>query len=278
MPSLELLRLANNNFTQFPTAVLQLPKLAWLSLAGNPCTKAPVSHPSQLDSRFRIRNLRDDFDVDWSHPFGGGTSGVAFPAVQRKTRRKVAVKKFKASTGSDGRAMDEIAVSLAASGIEGVIHAVGFWVEQGVNGDVVDLGLVTELVGEDAKCVAVAPSFESCTRSVYEKGQSLSREMAGNIVSVVKRGVEGLLKAGLAHGDVYGHNVMVGRKRDGEGTVVLGDLGAAWFVPEEVREGVWEIEMRAFEVFRREIMSMVDEDMNSQRVRGDTERQPLKVY
>lgn len=187
---------------------------------------------------------------------------MAFPAVRRKTGNKVAVKKFKALTGSDGLALDEISVSLAASGIEGVIHALGFWAKENTSGDVIELGLVTELVGGDAKCIAGAPTFESCTRSVYEEGKRLNREEAERIVSVVKRGVEGLLKIGLAHGDVYGHNVMVGGGGAEKGTVVLGDLGAAWFVPEDVREKIREIEMRAFEVFWGEIMSIVDEDMN----------------
>lgn len=259
MQSLELLRLANNNFEQFPDGILRLPNLTWLSLAGNPCTKAPISHPSQLNPSFRIHNLYREFDIDWNHPFGGGTSGMAFPAVQRDTGRKVAVKKFKAFAGSDGCALDEILVSLAASGIEGVIHTLGFWAEADAGGKMAELGLVMELVGGDAKCIAGPPSFDSCTRSVYEDGKRLSREVAEEIVRVVKEAVEGLLKIGLAHGDVYGHNVMVG----GSGkkvTVVLGDLGAAWFVPEQVRDGARKIEMRAFEVFRLEIMNMVDDD------------------
>eukprot|EP00177_Eucheuma_denticulatum_P008486 GFKZ01015437.1.p1 GENE.GFKZ01015437.1~~GFKZ01015437.1.p1 ORF type:complete len:434 (-),score=53.45 GFKZ01015437.1:37-1338(-) len=257
MTSLELLRLANNQFDTFPMQLLSIPSLTWLSLAGNPCTNPPISHPSQLPSKYLINDIHREYDVDWKHPFGGGTSGTAFPGIQRHDGQKVAVKQFKAMKGSDGKALDEIAVSLAAAGVPGIVQAVGFWAQESEDGQVVELGLVTELVGGGAKCIAGPPSFESCTRSVYDEGKSLDAKSATRIVEVVGKAVQGLLDTGIAHGDVYGHNVMVGGHGE-EVTVVLGDLGAAWWVPPEVREGVRKIEERAVMVFRGEIEGLVE--------------------
>lgn len=252
MHALELLRLANNQFIDFPLSLFRLPSLTWLSLAGNPCTHHPVSTPAELPQKLRIPDLEAEYIVEWDNPFGSGASGTAYPGIHRTSGVQVAVKTFKALSGSDGTALDEIAVTLAAGSVEGVVHAVGFCAQENKDGKIEELKLLTEKVMGGAKCIAGPPSFESCTRSVYDEGKVLTREMAEKIVRVVEKAVFGLLGVGVAHGDVYGHNVMVGMG----GEVVLGDLGAAWFVPEDVRDGVRKIEKRAVEVFREEIMGM----------------------
>lgn len=260
MQTLELLRLANNSFEQFPKELYALPHLAWLSLAGNPCTGGAVQSPMQLPSALAIENLEAAYDVDWEHPFGDGTSGTAFPGVCRGTGDLVAVKRFRALAGSDGRALDEVAVSLAASGVPGVVQAVGYCAETDEKGEVTTVTLVMERVPGGAKCIAGPPSFDSCTRSVYDPEMTLDREDADRIVSVVEKAVEGLLERGVSHGDVYGHNVLVGEKEeDGERPVVLGDLGAGWWIPRPGTHGARTVEMRAVDVFREEVMRMVKE-------------------
>lgn len=258
LQNLELLRLANNSFEQFPKELYALPNLAWLSLAGNPCTGGAVQSPMQLPSALAIESLEAAYDIDWEHPFGGGTSGTAFPGVCRKTGDLVAVKRFGALAGSDGRALDEVAVSLAASGVPGVVRAVGYCAEMDEKGEVTTVTLVTERVPGCAKCIAGAPSFDSCTRSVYDAGMRLDREDAERIVSVVEKAVEGLLERGISHGDVYGHNVLVGEKdEEGKRPVVLGDLGAAWWIPRPGADGARTVEMKAVDVFREEVMRRV---------------------
>lgn len=255
MSALELLRLANNRLATFPLSLYDLPRLTWLSLGGNPCTGGAVRAPTDLPAALAIADLEAAFRVDWARPFGAGTSGAAYPGVHRGSGQRVAVKRFAAPAGSDGRALDELAVSLAATGVPGVVQAVGYYAGTGADAGVDTLALVSERVGGRAQCIAGPPSFDSCTRSVYEQGKRLSREQAQRIGKVVQEAVEGLLERGIAHGDVYGHNVLVG---DG-GEVVLADLGAAWWVPRKAAEGARMLEMRAIKVFKEEIDALVDE-------------------
>lgn len=254
MHSLELLRLSNNNLHDFPYPLLDLPRLAWLSVAGNPCTGGTIASAWALPAALCIADLDAEYSIDWARAFGSGTSGAAFPGTHRSTGARVAVKRFRAAAGSDGRALDEVNATVLARGVGGVVQAVGYGVGDGADGEA-EVTLVMERVEGDAQCVARPPSFESCTRCVYEDGKSFGREEAERIVDTVERAVEGLLERGVAHGDVYGHNVMVGA-----GEVVLGDLGAAWTVPEKAREGARRVEIRAVEVFREEIMRRVREE------------------
>lgn len=264
MTKLELLRLSNNNFQHFPATVLSLPKLAWLALAGNPCTGPTVSRLEELPARMCIHNLEAEYEVQWGNDLGGGTSGNVYAGVHRDTGRRVAVKKFKSLVGSDGTALDEVAITLEASGVQGIVKAVGYCVDNSDDktmtmntGEDPPFMLISELVPGDPKTIAGPPSFASCTRSVYQADVVLSEEDAHRIVDVVRGAVEGLLARGISHGDVYGHNVLVGNKLNGKLPVVLGDLGAAWRFGETEADGVRRIERRAVAIFTEEVMSRI---------------------
>lgn len=259
MTDLELLRLSNNRFDAFPQTVLHLPRLAWLALGGNPCTGGTVTSANELPSALRVDDVDAQYDVRWSTGIGAGTSGCVYPGVHRRSRRAVAVKRFKGMVGSDGAALDEVAITLAASGVDGIVRAVGYAEDrtaarEGRPGFL----LISDLVPGNPKTIAGPPSFDSCTRSVYDDGIALSIEDAQKIVDVVSCAVEGLLVRGISHGDVYGHNVLVGDKlEDSTLPVVLGDLGAAWRFTEAEAEGVRRIERRAVAIFSEEIMNRV---------------------
>lgn len=253
MRSLELLRLSNNRLQTFPHLLFQLPNLKWLSLAGNPCTGGIIKNAASLPSESRIHCLDEQYDIQWQRALGCGASGAAYPGVERVTRQKVAVKKFQSAAGSDGRSLDEVSVTLAARGVTGVVQALGYSVD--INGDFM---LVTELVDGNARVLAAAPSFVSCTRSVYTRDRRFDEPEARRICDAVQDAVGGLLDRGIAHGDVYAHNILVGdRATDGSLPVVLADFGAAWRVGQEEMEGVRAIEMRALAVFQKEIWDRV---------------------
>lgn len=260
MNSLELIRLSNNAFSDVPETVLRLPHLAWLSLAGNPVSGGQAT-PSSLPEPLRVARLDADFDVDWAVPLGRGTSGTAFPATRRTSGVPAVVKRFAAAAGSDGRALDEVRAALAAAGVPHMPAALAFEVDaadRDNDGGEPALHLVMELVPGNPSALAGPPSLQSCTRSVYAEGLALSTQEKRHVLKCVRAAVDGLTKRGIAHGDVYGHNVLVGGIRDGRKDLVvaLSDLGAAWFVPEEYAERVAEIERRALRIFEDEVMGL----------------------
>ncbi len=248
MTQLELLRLSNNNFVHFPTDVLECTEMKWLSLAGNPCAGGRVE---KLSTKFWI-DVEEEYAIDWGRGLGEGTSGTVFVGRHKSSRQSVAVKVFKDKEGSDGRALDEAEISLLACGVKGIVAAVGWGTT--TYGESV---LVSELVPGDARCLAGPPSFVSCTRSVYRETMRFGLEDTQKIIEVVQQGVEGLLERGIAHGDCYAHNVLVGKTNKGEITVVLGDLGAAWRFTDSEREAVEKIERRALSVFEQEMRARV---------------------
>lgn len=100
---LELVRLANNEISiELPREFLSLPKLAWISLAGN-----PIAHCAQPKEK---EILKSTVSVDESSVLGYGASGTVYSG--QFGGKDVAVKIFKQqSTGSDGNAEDEAAIN-----------------------------------------------------------------------------------------------------------------------------------------------------------------------
>lgn len=253
MNVLELIRLSNNAFEEVPTDLLSCPKLAWLSLAGNPCAGGPVE-ASDLPCTLSV-NLESEYQVDWGNPFGSGTSGSAFPGENLKDGTRVAVKKFSSLRGSDGRALDEVDISLAAAGVEGVVAAKGYSMTRNDDGSD-EVALIMDLVPGNARTIAGPPSLESCTRSVYRDDLTFSTSDADRIFDVIEQAVEGLHTRGIAHGDIYGHNIITGEANESL-VVKLGDLGAAWRFEEKHRDRVTTLERRALDIFREEVFSRV---------------------
>lgn len=84
--NLELIRLANNNINvSLPIEFLTLPKLAWISLAGNPITHCPQSTKKHI--------MKSSVSVDESTILGQGASGTVYKG--KYNAEDVAVKIFK---------------------------------------------------------------------------------------------------------------------------------------------------------------------------------------
>lgn len=230
-PACELLRLSNNNLATLPSALFTSPALAWLGLGGNPATPtAPLPRASHLSLAA--------FHIASDGLLGRGASGDVFRATDA-SGAAVAVKIFEASTTSDGSVLDEIAAALSLSG-QGLIPVHGYIAEAG------KFGLVMDLVDGMAE-LGTTPSFASITRDVYPEQRFASVCVAVTVLGQVAAAAAAVHRAGFAHGDLYGHNVLV---NEATGRSCLTDFGASF--PCDAR--MERIEVRAFGIMVEEVV------------------------
>ncbi|HHQ4895854.1 TPA: leucine-rich repeat-containing protein kinase family protein [Aeromonas veronii] len=264
--NLELLRIAANRIERFPEWLLSLPSLAWLAYSGNPFSEGE-----------EVRAIDDAHvtPIAWEtlalgELLGQGASGVihratlvANPAdavIQASDRgddSQVAVKLFKGAVTSDGLPRCEMAASLAAGTHPNLIKVIGKVADHpsGIP------ALVMELIDPAFANLAGPPSLDSCTRDVYPEGLHLSvpdaLAMAHGIASVTGH----LHRAGIMHGDLYGHNILFTRGPDAPAHALLGDFGAASLYERSNREravGLERLEVRAFGCLLEELLAHCD--------------------
>ncbi|MGY3807961.1 leucine-rich repeat-containing protein kinase family protein [Aeromonas veronii] len=264
--NLELLRIAANRIECFPGWLLALPRLSWLAYSGNPFSEGAEARAI------------DDVHVEplaWEtlalgELLGQGASGVihratlvANPADEvtqasdRGDASQVAVKLFKGAVTSDGLPRCEMAASLAAGTHPNLIKVMGKVADHpsGIP------ALVMELIDPAFANLAGPPSLDSCTRDVYPEGLRLSvpdaLAMAHGIASVAGH----LHRAGIMHGDLYGHNILFARGSDAPARALLGDFGAASLYERSDREravGLERLEVRAFGCLLEELLAHCD--------------------
>ncbi|WP_204483334.1 leucine-rich repeat-containing protein kinase family protein [Aeromonas veronii] len=264
--NLELLRIAANRIECFPEWLLSQPRLSWLAYSGNPFSEGAEARAI------------DDAHVDplsWEtlalgELLGQGASGVihratlvANPADEvtqasdRGDGNQVAVKLFKGAVTSDGLPRCEMAASLAAGTHPNLIKVIGKVADHpsGIP------ALVMELIDPAFANLAGPPSLDSCTRDVYPEGLHLSvpdaLAMAHGIASVAGH----LHRAGIMHGDLYGHNILFARGSDAPARALLGDFGAASLYERSDREralGIERLEVRAFGCLLEELLAHCD--------------------
>lgn len=251
MQDLELIRLANNELSHIPMDILKLRTLKWLAMSGNDETGGKAALDTLVE-KLHLGNINTKYSVDWDHELGSGSSGTAYAGMDKSSGADVVIKRFREMEGSDGRTLDEVRMACATQGVTGLVETIGFGVVE-----CKEVVLVLERMAGNPKPLAQAPSFESCTRSVYDDSKlRLSMQDKTFIVNCVQNAVDALHRRGICHGDVYAHNVLVSWKNDRVCDVKLGDLGAAWFVPEGVRREVFSIEQRAVDVVRDEVFRL----------------------
>ena len=115
-------------------------------------------------------------------------------------------------------------------------------------------GLVMELIEPAFRSLAGPPSLDSCTRDVYPAGTALSPAQALGIARGIASAVGQLHGRGINHGDLYAHNILY----HPDGRVLLGDFGAASFVPPGdagLAAALERIELRAFGCLLEELAS-----------------------
>jgi len=210
LPHLELLRVACCAITDI-TVGGSSPKLAWVSIAGNPC--CPRLPPPKKNANVKFT------DITVGEKLGDGASGEVFLSTWQGKR--VALKIYSASEiGPDGHARDEIGIAAAVSG-EHLVKVLGLCQQP--------LSLITELAadkqGTPLRPLALKPNHESLLRCRWEAGVSFPLMYVLNVAAGVASALEKMHSKGISHGDVYAHNVL----SDAEGNhVILCDYGAAF--------------------------------------------------
>ena len=241
--ALELARLSNNRLASVPTELLSLPRWSWLALAGNPL--APPS-PTAVAPEATAAELH----VDEGMTLGQGASGKVLGGTYQG--RPVAIKGFTVAS-SDGRAEDELALYAA------VAHPALVEVRAVLRSP--SLAVIMEQLPKTMRDLAQPPTIVEVTTDRYDTGAQFSDAEALFILRAVASALNYLHGSlGVAHGDVYAHNVLV----DSSATAVkLADFGAAFTYAGAARESgldaglIQRIEARAFGVLVGELASRI---------------------
>ncbi len=255
--ALELIRLSANAFARIedalPDALLALPRLSWLAYAGN---------PFNVDQETRALAATPIARIDWNELqlgelLGEGASGHIWSARWRPARgedRLVAVKLFKGAMTSDGLPGSEMAACIAAD-----VHAHVIGVEGRIEHHPQDAqGLVMGLIPPRYRSLAGPPSLASCTRDVYAPELRFTGAQAHAIARGAGDALAHLHAQGLMHGDFYAHNLLV----DDDAHALLGDFGAASFLPEDDSaraEALKRIDRRSLGVLVDELAQRCDD-------------------
>lgn len=215
--NLELIRLSCNRLDALPSWLTRLPRLAWLSYAGNPAE--PASEPAPAAT------------VPWSaietgDLLGEGASGRVHQALWRSSEgeQAVALKLFKGAMTSDGLPEREMEACLAAGSHPNLTGALGRIAGHPDGSQ----GLLLRLLPPHWRALAAPPSLGSCSRDVYDPDLRLDLRIAVRAARALASAVLHLHGGGLLHGDVYAHNTLWDVA---SGATVLSDFGAASALP-----------------------------------------------
>lgn len=254
--NLELLRISANRFETLPVWLLDLPRLAWLAYAANPCSdryeQAALARPS-------IAHINWD-SLDLHHTLGEGASGVIYRAHHQQDGgvQPVAVKMFKGALTSDGLPRSEKSAYLAAGE-----HPCLIPVKGKISGhpDAAP-GLVMSLIEASFVNLAQPPSLASCTRDCYAPELRFTPAQALAIAHGIASVAAHLHAQGVIHGDLYAHNILWNESGD----CLLGDFGAASFLPpeERVTKALQRLEVRAFGCLLEELLARCTLNTESQ--------------
>lgn len=247
--NLELLRIAANRFEQLPDWLLGMPRLAWLAYSGNPC-----SDHSEAETLEHLHITQVEWhELTLQHKLGEGASGVIHRAHHHASDESVAVKMFKGALTSDGLPRSEKAASIAAGAHPGLIPVIGR-ISAHPEGTP---GLVMSLIDPAFRNLAGPPSLASCTRDIYPPDLRFTLPVALNIALGIAAVAEHLHARGITHGDLYAHNILW----NDEGDCLLGDFGAASFLPPDIKKAaaLQRIEARAYACLLEELLDRCDE-------------------
>ncbi|MEI7456365.1 MAG: leucine-rich repeat-containing protein kinase family protein [Nitrosomonadales bacterium] len=239
---LELLRISANRFASLPAWLLSLPRLAWLAFAGNPYSDVMEA---------AINSSNPDIlwhELEMLQKLGEGASGVIHQANWHQARvSQVAVKLFKGAVTSDGLPRCEKTACLAAGEHANIISVLGK-ISAHPDGT---KGLVMPLIDASFKNLAGPPSLVSCTRDIYPDDTHFALDEAISMAQGIAAAAAHLHAKGILHGDLYAHNMLW----NGQGACLLGDFGAASFMPSgEARCALQRIEVRAFSCYLAELL------------------------
>ena len=256
LPNLEMVRVAGCEIFALPPALASAPRLCWVSLAGNPLTSTPPPHAATVPHA--VVPGVEALDYTASKKLGDGASGDVRVAVWAGApawvgTSTVAVKLFHASAPSpDGHPADEAAIARVVDHpalARAVATVVGVAVAPSSAGDDDASPPPSPGEGEDDDAAAspappsppppagllfrVVPGVPLADkprgeprllRCTWAADKKIAPPAALRAAARLAGGLAALHASGIAHGDVYAHNVLC----DEEGAATLVDLGAAF--------------------------------------------------
>jgi serine/threonine protein kinase len=113
-------------------------------------------------------------------------------------------------------------------------------------------GLVMGLIPAHYASLAGPPDFASCSRDIYAPSRRFTASQARAIARDTGDALAHLHASGVIHGDFYAHNILV----DDAGHALLGDFGAASFLPTDDaprRDALVRIDRRALSILFEEL-------------------------
>lgn len=212
--NLGLLRISANLLTEFPDWLLSMPKLSWLAFAGNPFCYKPAIENNLAEIHWESLSIE--------HQLGQGASGIISKAIWQKNiseTTEVAVKEFKGAVTSDGLPEDEMNACILAGTHKNLIPLLGKITNHAHKKE----GLVLGLIPPSFKNLGLPPSFETCTRDVFEPNTFFTATQILQIVKAAASVGAHLHSKGIMHGDFYAHNTLINANAE----ILMGDFGAA---------------------------------------------------
>lgn len=294
---LGLLRLSANKMDALPEWLFSMPELAFLSFAGNPCSrplaqngkalngttdpngsahmngngsaaKKTIHSPNEKphangDSKTKLTQVAWS-DLEVQHTLGEGASGIISKGlwqIDPETKKEVAIKLFRGSLTSDGTPQDEMAAVIAAGQHDNIIDVLGRIHDHPdeATGSFKG-GLVMQLIPPHYHTLGQPPSMQSCTRDTYPVDAQLSLGNALNILAGIAAAAAHLHSRGISHGDLYAHNILT----NDEGHALLGDFGAATVHSRRVSPLLEKLEVLAFAHLVEDVVGLIPADENVQ--------------
>lgn len=245
LQNLELLRIAGNQLDHINDDLWVLPKLTWLTISGNPLGK--------IQNESKVPWIGTEDLKSTGKYLGEGASGKVTSYIWKK--QEVAVKIIHGVT-SDGRAEDELSI-YGAVGSDGLQHRVVGCVAL-LRGD--KKGAVMQQLPSNLIDLALPPTIVEVTQDRWDnwnENVSFDSSFVLNVLNDVVNALKFLHgSVGVAHGDIYAHNLKV-NKASGRAYVL--DFGASYFTDSYAHEAQ-RLEVRAFGILVGELMSKLDHD------------------
>ncbi|OWP62585.1 protein kinase [Hymenobacter amundsenii] len=261
---LELLRLAANELPTLPDWLLTMPRLSWLAFAGNPLA-------AEAEAAARVRAARPLIawtDLTPEQVLGEGASGIIHRAQWQQpgaaAPQPVALKLFKGAVTSDGLPHSEMMACLSAGPHPHLIPVLGQLSGHPAGTE----GLVLELISPKFTTLAGPPSFATCTRDEYAPDVQFALPALLRLAGGIAAAASHLHAQGILHGDLYAHNILATES----GTSLLGDFGAAGFLPEENDQAIGLLpllETRAFGNLLEELLDRCSSQPETTAVIGE---------
>lgn len=271
--SLELIRLAGNSLTKFPSVFQNLNRLSWVALGENPFTS--LTSLKETIGMTQIPCIQKETLRNFNE-IGSGTSGNVYKCDWQDgtSSTKVVLKKYKSTRGSDGSTVHEIMMMMIAAQLhdKNIVEAIAIERDSCHNykrkqtASLLDIsskdGIIMPFLG-GLKSLGHPPSFSTVTRDTgpYLTCRNGSVVEVCNIALGIGSALSSLHSIGLFHGDIYAHNVLYNATTN---VVLLGDFGAAFKTNDhQVMDFMRAAEVRAFAALIDDILSEQSRDTRS---------------